>query len=519
MKLAQTNNAVFVRNNNPAVINVTTEPTNPSELVAISRKVFGSRKTLDVQFRKSQLNALIKFLDENRKEIVKALNEDLRKHVQEAVGTEIEPVLNDCRHTIFDLDSWARPKKQEKRIINLLDTVYNYSDPYGTVLIIGAWNYPLLLTLNPLIGALAAGNCVILKPSELSPHTAELLSRLLPKYLDPEVVQVTLGGIPETNELLKERFDYIFFTGSTAVGKIVYKAAAEHLTPVTLELGGKSPVYLDNTGNMEQAARRILWGRFLNSGQTCVSPDYILCTAEVQNEFIEASKKVLETFYGPNPLLAPDLSKIVTERHFNRLLNLIQSEKVAIGGVYDKANRLIAPTILRDVSPNDPVMQEEIFGPILPILVVKNVDEAIDYINVRDKPLALYIFSKNKDVQNKILKFTSAGGVAINDTVSHLITENIPFGGVGASGMGAYHGKEGFDTFSHKKGVLIKDVSSLTDFGLEMRYPPYSEKKTSMMNFLLKKRKGINIDRLQNFIIFIFGMLFAYLIMYLKKIN
>lgn len=368
-------------------------------------------------------------------------------------------------------------------------------------------------------GALAAGNCVILKPSELSPHTAELLSRLLPKYLDPEVVQVTLGGIPETNELLKEKFDYIFFTGSTAVGKIVYKAAAEHLTPVTLELGGKSPVYLDNTGNMEQAARRILWGRFLNSGQTCVSPDYILCTAEVQNEFIEASKKVLESFYGPNPLLAPDLSKIVTERHFNRLLNLIQPEKVAIGGVYDKANRLIAPTILRDVSPNDPVMQEEIFGPILPILVVKNVDEAIDYINVRDKPLALYIFSKNKDVQNKILKFTSAGGVAINDTVSHLITENIPFGGVGASGMGAYHGKEGFDTFSHKKGVLIKDVSSLTDLGLEMRYPPYSEKKTSMINFLLKKRKGINIDRLQNFIIFIFGMLFAYLIMYLKKIN
>ncbi|KAG5868847.1 hypothetical protein JTB14_031152 [Gonioctena quinquepunctata] len=435
---------------------------------------------------------------------------DLRKHKQESYTCEIDLVANDLRHTIIDLKKWAEPEKPSKRLVNILDGVFVYSDPYGVVLIIGAWNYPILLTLGPLVGAIAAGNTIILKPSEISPATAKVLANVLTKYLDPQCFQVVLGGINETTELLKEKFDYIFFTGSTTVGKIIHKAAAEHLTPTTLELGGKSPVYIDESADIEKAARRILWGKLLNSGQTCISPDYVLCTKSTQEKFLKEAEKTLSEFYGTDPLSSPYLSKIVTERHFNRLVGFIKSENVAIGGKFNSLERLISPTILINVHTDDPVMQEEIFGPILPIITIKNVEDAIGFINSRDKPLALYIFSKKKEDQKTILYRTSSGGVAVNDTATHLTTENLPFGGVGASGMGGYHGKYGFDTFSHKKGVLVKDFAGFTEMALSLRYPPYSDAKTSIMYSVLKKRRGISLGFMRNIFIFSLGVVFAY---------
>ncbi|XP_074032091.1 aldehyde dehydrogenase family 3 member B2 isoform X2 [Leptinotarsa decemlineata] len=435
---------------------------------------------------------------------------DLRKPKQECCMCEIDLVANDLRHTIIDLEKWAKPEKPEKRLVNILDGVYVYSDPYGVVLIIGAWNYPILLTVGPLVGAIAAGNTIILKPSELSPASANLLANVLTQYLDPQCFQVVLGGIQETTDLLKEKFDYIFFTGSTNVGKIIHQAAAKNLTPTTLELGGKSPVYLDDSADIEKSARRILWGKLLNSGQTCISPDYILCTKSTQEKFLQEAKKTLTEFYGPDPKSSPYLSKIVTERHFNRLTGFIKSENVAIGGKYNNLERIISPTILINVHPDDPVLQEEIFGPILPIVNVKNVEEAIQFINGRDKPLALYIFAKDRNVRNALLTRTSSGGVAVNDTATHLSTENLPFGGVGFSGMGNYHGKYGFDTFSHKKGVLVKDFAGYTEMALSLRYPPYSRTKTDMMYTVLKKRRGISFGYLKNIFIFSLGVAVAY---------
>ncbi|KAJ8916810.1 hypothetical protein NQ315_005817 [Exocentrus adspersus] len=509
-------------NNNAweSVINIEEEVSNkksPKEVVEFSRKAFTAGKTKSLKFRKAQLKGLLKFLEECKGDIEKALYKDLRKHKQECHMCETEVVANDLRHTIMEVAKWANPQKPQKRLVNLLDGVYRYNDPYGVVLIIGAWNYPILLTLGPLVGALAAGNSIILKPSELAPATANLLAKALTKYLDKDCFQVFLGGVEETSELLKEKFDYIFFTGSTTVGRIIYQAAAKHLTPTTLELGGKSPAYIDESVDMKKAAKRILWGKLINSGQTCVAPDYVLCNKEVQDKFLQHAQKIITEFYGRDPMESPHLGKIITERHFKRLVEFINPENVAIGGKYNSSARIISPTILINVSPDDPVMTEEIFGPILPIIIIKNAEEAIHFINAREKPLALYIFAKDKSIQNLFLNNTSSGGVAINDTVTHLITENLPFGGVGESGMGSYHGKEGFETFSHQKSVLVKDLTDLTEMTLSVRYPPYSDIKISVLNFLLKKRGGVSFGFLKNCLIFSAGIACAYSLQYIVK--
>ncbi|XP_045477790.1 aldehyde dehydrogenase, dimeric NADP-preferring-like [Harmonia axyridis] len=496
---------LFVRKQNMPRPSMTT-----SEVVRASRAAFRSGKTKPLEYRKGQLKALLRFFEECKQDIEDVLYKDLRKHPQEVNISEIILVTNDIRHTLMDLDEWAKPKRPSKRLVNMLNDVEIHTDPYGVVLIIGAWNYPLLLTLGPLVGAIAAGNCIIMKPSELATATADLLHRTLTKYLDEETFHVVLGGIPETTELLAERFDYIFFTGSTAVGKIVHQAAAKHLTPTTLELGGKSPCYIDDTVDMEIAARRILWGKFMNAGQTCICPDYVICTQEVQEAFLAAAKKILFEFYGDQKFPS-DLSRIISENHFKRLLQFLESSKVAIGGHYLESQKIISPTILVNVKKTDKVMSEEIFGPILPILNVSNCDEAIDYILDNEKPLALYVFSQDKKVHKRFLEETSSGSLSINDTIMQICTENLPFGGVGGSGMGAYHGEEGFKTFSHQKSVLKTMLNSVTELGLQSRYPPYSQTKINLLHLILQKRRGIPLKYISNILLFLIGFAVAFI--------
>ncbi|KAK9883428.1 hypothetical protein WA026_001602 [Henosepilachna vigintioctopunctata] len=494
----------FIRSQNQQLLRLT-----PSEVVQSARRAFRTNKTKPLKYRESQLKALLKFFEECCTDIEDALQRDLRKHPQEVNLAEVILVTNDIRHSLIEMKKWASPKQPSKRLINILEDVEIHNDPYGVVLIIGAWNYPVLLTLGPLIGALTAGNCVVLKPSEMAPATSSLLSKTLTKYLDPETFYVVEGGIEETTELLKEKFDYIFFTGSTTVGKIVHQAAAKNLTPTTLELGGKCPCYLDNTVNIEIATRRIIWGKIMNAGQTCICVDYLLCTREVKEIFLESASKVLAEFYG-NEKLPSDMSKIVSPNHFKRLMRLMENADIAIGGEYCETQCLISPTILVNVKKTDPVMQEEIFGPILPILEIQNCDEAIEYINDNEKPLALYVFSNDEKVQKRFLEETSSGSVSINDTIMQICTENLPFGGVGASGMGAYHGEEGFKTFSHQKSVLKTMLSPITEIGLQFRYPPYNESKVAMMNTVMKKRRGIPFSYIPNILIFIIGFCAAY---------
>ncbi|XP_066153074.1 aldehyde dehydrogenase, dimeric NADP-preferring-like isoform X2 [Euwallacea fornicatus] len=488
------------------------------ECVEIARRVFKTGRTRKLGFRERQLRGLLKFLESHRSEIEEALFKDLKKHRQETNISEIELVANDLRYTIMNLKKWMGPQRPKKRFVNLLDDVYVYNDPYGVVLIIGAWNYPILLTLGPLVGALAGGNTVILKPSELAPATNKLLSDVLTNYLDQECFQIYTGRAQETTELLKERLDYIFFTGSSKIGQIVYQAAAKSLTPCTLELGGKCPLYIDSTADMYKSAKRALWGRMLNSGQTCVAPDYILCTKEVEERFIKEAEKVLKEFWGEDPSKSPSLSKIVTESHYRRLVEFMRMEHIALGGQVNAQECVIGPTILTDVSPLSPVMEEEIFGPLLPILNVKNPQEAVDFINSREKPLALYVFSRNIRVQQLFLYKTSSGGVSINDTISHIGTEELPFGGVGMSGMGSYHGKYGFETFTHKKSVLVKDLSWISELTLRLRYPPYSDKKTALINTILKKRRGMNLEYFDRLILFCLGVGLAFLLQYYYRI-
>lgn len=374
---------------------------------------------------------------------------------------------------------------------------------------------------------------MILKPSELAPATNKLLADVLVNYLDQDCFQIYSGGSQETTELLKEKFDYIFFTGSSKIGQRVYQAAAKNITPCTLgkietlcnhildeylvlftELGGKCPLYIDNTVDMYKTAKRALWGRMLNSGQTCVAPDYILCTKEVEEKFIKESEKVLKQFWGEDPSKSSSLSRIVSENHYRRLIEFLKNEHVALGGHTNDQDLIMGPTILTDVDPQSPVMDEEIFGPIFPIINIHTAQEAVDFINSREKPLALYIFTKNKRVQNMFLTKTSSGGVSINDTISHISTENLPFGGVGLSGMGNYHGKFGFDTFTHKKGVLLKDMGGISEMALNLRYPPYSNKKTNLINIVLRKRRGIYLGFLDRVFIFLLGVVLAFLLQF-----
>jgi aldehyde dehydrogenase (NAD+) len=347
--------------------------------------------------------------------------------------------------------------------------------------VIAPWNYPVHALLSPLVGAIAGGNCAVVKPSEVAPATAALVARLLPQYLDPECFAVFEGGPAETEALLAERFDHIFFTGSTRVGRLVMAAAARHLTPVTLELGGKCPAIVDASARLELAARRITWGKFLNAGQTCIAPDYVLVARSVHDRFVEHVRRAVFDFYGPDPRVSPDYARIVDAAHHDRLVTLLDSGTVAVGGEHDVEDRYLAPTVLCDVRPGSAVMDEEVFGPILAVLAVDDLDEAIAFVNAGDKPLALYVFSESATAVRRVLAQTSSGGAAVNAVIHHVAVPELPFGGVGPSGMGAFHGKATFDTFTHAKSVLWKGTRPDPD----LAYPPYTKRKVRLLRRFL----------------------------------
>ncbi|XP_063385754.1 aldehyde dehydrogenase, dimeric NADP-preferring isoform X2 [Cydia fagiglandana] len=485
-------------NGNGAISSSKPKPVNIEEVVQRARDTFARGVTKPLAWRKQQLKNLLRMYEENYNAMVEALHKDLRRSKMEAVLLEVDYLINDLKSMLHHIDEWAKPEHPPKGFVNMLDEVVIYNDPYGVALVIGAWNYPLQLLLLPMAGAIAAGNTVIVKPSELSVACANFVVETLPKYLDNDAVQVVEGGPAETTELLKQRFDYIFYTGGTNVGKIVHAAAAKFLTPVTLELGGKSPVYIDSTADLEVTTKRILWGKFINSGQTCIAPDYILCSKEIQDKFVAEAKKVLKEWYGEDPQKSPDLCRIVNSRHFSRLQALVDAskDKIAIGGKYDAQERFIAPTILTNVTGSDKIMEDEIFGPILPILPVQNAYEAIKFINDREKPLTMYVFSKDKALVSTIVDSTSCGGMCVNDTIMHMGVETLPFGGVGYSGVGAYHGKATFDTFTHKKSCLIKNFSPIGEKLASGRYPPYTDGKLSFITTLMRKRHGPSLAAL-----------------------
>ncbi|XP_063540583.1 aldehyde dehydrogenase, dimeric NADP-preferring isoform X1 [Cydia strobilella] len=485
-------------NGNGAISNSKPKSVNIEEVVQRARDTFARGVTKPLAWRKQQLKNLLRMYEENYNAMVEALHKDLRRSKMEAVLLEVDYLINDLKSMLHHIDDWAKPEHPPKGFVNMLDEVVIYNDPYGVALVIGAWNYPLQLLLLPMAGAIAAGNTVIVKPSELSVACANFVVETLPKYLDNDAVQVVEGGPTETTELLKQRFDYIFYTGGTNVGKIVHAAAAKFLTPVTLELGGKSPVYIDSTANLEVTAKRILWGKFINSGQTCIAPDYILCSKEIQDKFVAEAKKVLKEWYGEDPQKSPDLCRIVNSRHFSRLQALVDAsqDKIAIGGKHDAQERFIAPTVLTNVTGTDKIMEDEIFGPILPILPVQNAYEAIKFINEREHPLVLYVFSTEGNIQKLFREQTRSGSLAYNDTIMFYGVETLPFGGVGYSGVGAYHGKATFDTFTHKKSCLIKNFSPIGEKLASGRYPPYTEGKLSFITALMRKRHGPSLAAL-----------------------
>ena len=445
------------------------------------RAYFETGATKPLSWRLSQLDALEHFLMERDQDIEDALRADLRKPPTEAFTSEAGIALSELRLTRKKLASWMKPERVRTSKIAMPGRSYIYREPLGVTLIIGAWNYPLHLVLVPLIGAIAAGNCAVLKPSDVAPNVSALIAKWIPKYLDRKAVQVVEGSVPETTELLQEKWDHIFYTGNGTVGRIVMAAAARHLTPVTLELGGKSPCIVDQSADLNMAAQRIVFGKFFNAGQTCVAPDYVLVHDHVHDALVNRMSSAIREFYGDDPKQSPDFARIVNERHHARLTRLLDDADVVAGGENDVSDRYIAPTILKNVKEDDAVMQEEIFGPILPVISVPSVDSAIAFVNRRPKPLALYLFGRDKDVHDRVLAGTSAGGTTINHIWLHLGVDQLPFGGVGESGMGAYHGRLSFETFSHRRAVLKKPL--LPDPPL--LFPPYSARKLRWIKRLL----------------------------------
>ena len=453
---------------------------NIADLVWQQKLFFQTGQTKEIAFRIEQLKSLKQLIAENQEAIVAALQADLGKPRLEGVLSEISYCLGEINYTIKNLKSWVKPKKASVPLSSLFAKAKVISEPLGIVLIIGPWNYPFSLVIAPLIGAIAAGNCAIIKPSEIAINTSNLVAKLISTYFAPDFIAAVEGDKEVTQALLAQKFDYLFFTGGTQIGKIIMEAAAKNLTPVTLELGGKSPCVIESDTHLEYTARRVAWGKFLNTGQTCIAPDYILVNSKIKSDLVAAIKQCIEEFYGDNPISSPDYGRIISPRHFERLSKLLNSGEIVAGGETDADQLYIAPTVLTGVNWDDEIMQEEIFGPILPVLEYKNLEDAIAQINSRPKPLALYLFSTNKQTQEYVLKATSSGGVCINDTIMHLSSPELPFGGVGDSGIGQYHGKASFDTFSHQKSVLSQSFL----FDLKLRYPPY-EGKLNLFSLLL----------------------------------
>ena len=439
-----------------------------------SKAFFNTHKTKNLKFRKQQLKLLSKNIKNHENELLDALYKDLGKSKVEAYATEIGMLLKSIKLMRKELKNWSKTKQTDTPLYLFPTKSYIKKEPYGTVLIIGPFNYPVQLVFEPLIGAIAAGNTAIVKPSELTPHVAIVIRDIIEDTFDETYVSVVEGGIEETQTLLSLPFDYIFFTGSEKVGKIVYEAAARKLIPVTLELGGKSPVIVDDTANIKVASERISFGKFTNAGQTCVAPDYILVQRKVKNDLIKALKKTITEFYGENIEKSPDFGRIVNQQHFNRLNDLIQIHKdnVVFGGNSSKEDLYIEPTLLDNITNDNKIMKEEIFGPILPIITYDNFDEVLEIIQSKSKPLSLYLFSEDENMTHRVLEELSFGGGAINDTLMHLANPNLPFDGVGSSGIGQYHGKYSFDTFSHMKSYTFKS----TRLESSLFFPPYKGK-------------------------------------------
>lgn len=445
---------------------------------------FATGITKDLYFRKKQLYRLKKGIQKYEKKITLALREDLGKHQNESYMTEIGYVYSSITHAMKHLEFWARPRRKKTPIYLMPACSYVINEPYGSVLIIGPYNYPFQLLIEPLIGAIAAGNTAVIKPSEMSSHVSAVVKEMLDELFSEEYIACVEGDVETVTSLINSKFDYIFFTGSTNVGKIVMQAAAKNLIPVTLELGGKSPVIVDESANIKEAAKRIIWGKTINAGQTCVAPDFVLVQESVKDQLIMEMQNAIIKFFGKDASKSDSFCRIINEKHFHRLKTILEKDQeyIIYGGNTEKANRYIGPTLLDLPSVDAASMQEELFGPILPILTYHSLNGAIETIRKMSKPLALYLFTRRRSTEAKVLRSISSGGVSINDTIMHITNPYLPFGGVGASGMGSYHGEESYRTFSHRKSILKKNAS----VNNTVAYPSFTERQLKLVRMIFK---------------------------------
>ncbi|KAG0043791.1 hypothetical protein BGZ83_011020 [Gryganskiella cystojenkinii] len=466
------------------------------QIIQELRSTFNSGLTKSLQYRKEQLKGLHSLVAENEEAFKEASFKDLHKHSMELILGEAGMVKQECIDAIKQLGQWAKPRKVKGKFLTRMDGPHVRKEPLGVVLIIGAWNYPLNLLLCPAVGAIAAGNTVLLKPSEVAPHTAALITKLLPVYLDSRAYRVVNGAATETTLVLEHKFDHIFYTGSGDIGRVIMTAAAKQLTPVVLELGGKSPVFVAKDTDVALTARRLVWSKFYNCGQTCIAPDYLLVERGLEQDLITHMKATIQEFWQGNPQTSNSYGRIINRQHFQRLMNMLNRTRgdIVVGGPAqsDESDLFFHPTLVANVRPDDALMESELFGPILPILVVDSMQQAIDLVNKRDQPLALYVFSKNKKTIDNILDHTRSGSVVVNDALTQFVISGMPFGGTGPSGIGNYHGERSFDIFSHERGTVIKKQAM--ERVNNIRYPPYSEKKLSWAQWLLydKKKFGPN---------------------------
>lgn len=458
---------------------------NSIEVIYQTQKsYFQQNHTKDIAFRKQQLRKLKQLIEEYEPKIIEALDKDLKKPAYESLMLEIGPMYADIQFILSRLSRWAKPKRVPTPLFHFPGSSHIYKEPYGQVLVIAPWNYPFNLSIAPIVGAIAAGNTVVLKPSEAAPHVSKVLAEMINSNFDKGLVYVIEGAVEETKQLLNLRWDYIFFTGGTGIGKIVYKAAAENLTPVTLELGGKNPCVVTSSANLDMAAKRIAWSKIVNCGQTCLAPDYLFIHSSVYDAFLEKLKQSLEKGLGENALESQEWGAIINENHFNRLIGYLQEGKIIYGGKYDAEKLRIEPTLITELKTTDKMAKEEIFGPILPIYRYNNLQEVTDFVKQDEKPLASYIFTSNSTDKKQFLEQVSSGGGAVNETILHIGTSYLPFGGVGASGMGAYHGKASFDTFTHHKSIMNRGFNLMDDM---FRHPPYNNKLYNNMKMLMKR--------------------------------